>query len=108
MAIHLSKDRFASTPKGHLISWGIIENSPDGVYMTSEGGTLPLLWTAWKGRGDDWAIYVTAGILIQNVLESSWWEALKYCHDHGDKVHSKDLIARMIDADPEVLKRYRR
>ncbi len=104
MAVKLSKERFDATEHGALISWGVIENSPDGVFMTSEGGTFPLLWTAWKGHGPDWAIYV----MRYGVWDPTDDDALEYCHDHGDKVHGKDLIARMIDADPEVLERYRR
>lgn len=104
MSVRLSKERYESTPFGSLISWGIIENSPDGVYMTSEGGTFPLLWTAWKGHGPDWAIYVQR----YNPFDVIHGPALDHCHDHGDKVFGKDLIARMVDADPEVLERYRR
>lgn len=58
MAIHLSKERYDSTPHGALISWGVIENSPDGVFMTREVPMMMLLWGAWKGGGNDWAIYV--------------------------------------------------
>lgn len=104
MAIHLSKERYDSTPHGALISWGVIENSPDGVYMTSEHGVFPLLWTAWKGHGPDWAIYV---MNFETLIANENLFMTQYCHDYWDKVHWKDLIARMIDADPEVLEMYR-
>lgn len=48
MSVSLSKERFEATPYGGLISWGVIENSPDGVFMTREGPRM-LIWGAWKG-----------------------------------------------------------
>lgn len=103
MAVQLSKERFDGTEHGVLISWGIIENSPDGVYMTSEG-VFPLIWWAWKGLGNDWAIYVAkVGLAVFN-----FDDRLEWVHATGNKVHDKDLIVRMIDADPEVLSLYRR
>ena len=107
MAIHLSKDRYESTPHGTVISWGIIENSPDGVNIDRDWPPK-LLWSAWKGHGNDWAIYVTSGVIFQNILEATWEEALQYCHDHGQKVFDEENIEKMIDADPEVKARYRR
>lgn len=103
MAIHLSKERYESTPFGALISWGVIENSPDGCYMTSDGPEY-LIWGAWKGGGNDWAIYVDCYILWQTITESELW----LLHSHGDKVIDPRSIDRMVHAVPEVNARYRR
>ena len=50
MAIQLTKERYEKTANGELISWGVIENSPDGCFMDSDStGRAMLLWGAWKG-----------------------------------------------------------
>lgn len=103
MAIHLSKDRYESTPNGALISWGVIENSPDGVFMDRDGPEY-LLWAAWKGGGNDWAIYVSEWATPFQNLEVR----LTILHEGGDKVTDPRWIDRMVHADPEVNARYRR
>jgi len=106
MAIHLSKDRYESTPHGALISWGVIENSPDGVFMSREGPEY-LIWGAWKGGGNDWAIYV-APCSASKLLLPPMHDSLQSVHEHGDKVTDPRWIDRMVHADPEVNARYRR
>lgn len=104
MAIQLTKERYESTPHGAMISWGVIENSPDGCFMTREGPDM-LLWTAWKGGGNDWAIYV---IPYDTHAADSPRFITHHCHMHGDKVTDARWIDRMVHADPEVNARYRR
>lgn len=103
MSVSLSKDRFEATEYGALISWGVIENSPDGVFMTREGPRF-LIWGAWKGRADDWAIYVLPFDFGDTV--APW--TLDELHSRGDKVHGEEQIAKMVQAEPEVFARYRR
>lgn len=103
MAISLSKERFESTEYGALISWGVIENSPDGVFMTREGPNM-LIWGAWKGGTDDWAIYVAPFEFGDTV--APW--TLDAVHSRGNKIHDARWIDRMVHADPEVNARYRR
>lgn len=104
MSIHLSKERFESTPYGALISWGVIENSPDGVFMTRDGPKY-LVLGSWKGEADDWAIYVMPTFFGPIDPPDNF---LEYLHGHGDKVHDARWIDRMVHADPEVNARYRR
>lgn len=64
-----------------------------------------LLWGAWKGGGNDWAIYVAPFDYNIWVQER---HVLNRLHETGDKVTDARWIDRMVHADPEVNARYRR
>ena len=87
-------DKFRRIKPGEVFEQGVIENTPDGIYMTDGGGTLK--YVAVKGGFDDWALYV------------HWayhsWEYVRNC---GDKVISEHHIRRVVDCSNEVYIKYR-
>lgn len=84
---------------GTVFASGEIENSPEGVYMTSnkEDQNKIMRWAARRGEIDDWAIYI------------HWaYNSQEYVLDHGDKVSFKDHIKKLVPCDSEALARYRK
>jgi len=73
---------------------GVIENSSLGIFMTRDGGMLR--WIAIRGYKWDWAIYL------------GWeYRSKEWLMDHGDKVHDKKVIRRLIPCSDEAFKMYR-
>lgn len=81
-------------PEGTIFAQGETTDDENGLNMTHSGKKLR--WVAVRGDIHDWAIYC------------HWadrdWEWIRW---HGDKVHSKDNIKRMVEADEEAMKMYR-
>ena len=70
------------------------ENSPEGIFMTRDGGALR--WVAVRGRMWDWAIYC------------HWSDkSIEWIEAHGDKVYDKATIRRLVPCDDEAFKMYR-
>jgi hypothetical protein len=81
-----------------IIAQGIIENSPSGLYMTSEPEAIgkKLMWVARRGGGHDWTIY------------THWEErGMDYVLKNGDKVTGKDNIQKLVPCTPEAMSMYR-
>jgi len=90
----LTKERFDEIPAGEIFDTGILSNSPEGIFMTDDGGELK--WVAKKGYGNDWAIYC------------HWSDhTIEWIRDHGDKVHTEEYIKKCVPCDDDVFKLYR-
>lgn len=81
---------------GTVFAHGLIENSPEGLYMTNTNIGKQLLWVAKKGHGNDWCIY-------------THWDSkgFLYVVEQGDKVNGADNIKKLVNCEPNVLKLYR-
>ena len=77
-----------------IFATGIVDNSPDGIFMSREGGKLR--WVAISGHNHDWAIYI-------HHAESS----ADFVRRHGDKVSFADHIRKLVPCDDEAFKKYR-
>lgn len=90
-------DKYTASGVDHdrIIATGVEDNSPDGVFMTRDGGRLQ--WVACIGGGFwDWKIYCH-------------WEGMSigYILSHGDKIHDEDTIRRLVPCDDEAFELYR-
>ncbi len=75
---------------------GEIENSPDGLFMTTSNIGKKLIWVAKRGGIHDWAIYC------------HWADKGEdYAREHGDKVTSERNIKMLVPCDNEALSMYR-
>lgn len=90
----MNKQEFDLLPIGEVFATGVLPNSPEGLYMTGDGGNLR--WVAKKGYGYDWAIYCH-------------WEnhSIDWIRQHGDKIHTELYIKRCVPCDDEVFNLYR-
>ena len=73
---------------------GEIDNSPEGIFMTREGGMLK--WVAVRGGIHDWAIYC-------HYNTHSW----DYVKSNGDKVTQELHIKKLVPCDSKAFKIYR-
>ena len=89
-------DAFKKILPGTVFAHGLIENSPEGLYMINTNIGKQLLWIAKKGHGNDWCIY-------------THWESkgFLYVLEQGDKVNGADNIKKLVKCDSDVLKLYR-
>jgi hypothetical protein len=79
-----------------VFATGIVENSPNGIYMTDHNVGGKLLWVAKRGGIHDWCIYIH-------------WEdrGLNYVITNGDKVTNEHNIKKLVPCDDEAFKMYR-
>jgi hypothetical protein len=78
-----------------VFAQGEIENSPEGLYMTSSNIGKKLLWVAKRGVVHDWAIY------------AHWAEkGFDFVTTQGDKV-SKGNARKLVPCTDEALSMYR-
>ena len=90
----LTKENFDKTSKGEVFAFGVLPNSPEGLFMTNDGGELR--WIAKKGYGNDWAIYC------------HWsYKSIDWIEKHGDKVCIEKYIKRCVPCTDEVFSLYR-
>jgi hypothetical protein len=79
-----------------VFATGIVENSPDGVFMTTSSIGKKLMWVAKRGEIHDWAIYI------------HWAEnGENYARDYGDKVVAKEYIKKLVPCDESAFNMYR-
>lgn len=90
----MTLEEFNTISPGTIFATGILENSPEGIYMTEEGGRLR--WVAVKGYANDWAVYCLWPYYTE-----------KYVAENGDKVVSEAYIRRCVPCSDEVFNRYR-
>ena len=90
----LTFEEFEKLPFKKPFASGVIDNSPEGLFMTTEGGQLR--WVAKKGTIQDWAIYCQWSNLSEEYI-------LKY----GDKVQNNKHILKCVPCDERTLKNYR-
>jgi hypothetical protein len=90
----LTIQEFEKIPHGKVFATGVLPNSPEGIFMTTDEGNLR--WVAKKGYGYDWAIYCH-------------WEdkTVEWITQYGDKVHGKSHIQRCVSCDDQVIALYR-
>lgn len=90
----MTLEEFNNIPRGEVFATGVLPNSPEGIFMTNDGGNLR--WVAKKGWGNDWAVYCH-------------WEhnSPEWIRDHGDKTHTEEYIRRCVPCTDEVFKLYR-
>lgn len=92
--MHLTLEAFEQISPGAIFETGILPNSPDGIFMTRDGGELR--WLAKKGFGNDWTIYC------------HWADkSFEWISQHGDKVYTKSNIQLCISCTDDVLDKYR-
>ena len=90
----LTKQKFDKLPIGQIFATGVLPNSPEGIFMTRDGGELR--WVAKKGWGHDWAIYC------------HWSDKTpEWVRDYGDKVYTEEYIKKCVPCTDEVFQIYR-
>jgi len=90
----LTKEEFDKLKAGEVFATGVQPNSPEGIFMTRDGGTLR--WVATKGYGNDWSIYC------------QWADkSVEYIKARGDKLHNKNHIKLCVPCEDNVLNQYR-
>lgn len=93
----LTLDLLKSMEPDSIISWGIIPNHPEGLYMTDSNIGKELIWVAKRGGYHDWAIY------------THWAEkGIDYVLTNGDKVTTDSNIKKLVPCDEEALRMYRK
>jgi len=93
----LTLKEFEKLRPGEIFAHGLTSDSPQGINLTGSGETL--LWVARKGAVNDFAVYALP-------VELAEWSAGKAAA-HGDKVHDRETIRRLLNCDDDVLARYR-
>ena len=82
---------------GTIFAEGIVENSPEGIYMTDDDLGRKLYWLAKRGNIPDWCIYI------------HWADyGRAFVEQEGDKVSSKDNIQKLVPCDDAAYKAYRK
>ena len=90
----ITLEEFNQVPNGTVFATGVLPNSPEGLFMTRDGGNLK--WIAKKGHANDWAIYCH-----WSYRDEEW--ILK----HGDKIHNKEHVKLCVPCSNEVFNSYR-
>ncbi|HDY67497.1 MAG TPA: hypothetical protein ENH85_06885 [Candidatus Scalindua sp.] len=87
-------EEFNELSDGEIFDYGILPNSPEGLFMTNDGGELK--WVATKGYGDDWSIYCHWSDHTEDWIKK-----------YGDKLHNRAHIQLCVECDKEVMGHYR-
>ena len=90
----LTKKEFDKLTPGEIFATGVQPNSPEGLFMTRDGGNLR--WVATKGYGNDWACYCQYELM-----------AVEDVKKYGDKLHNEQHIKLCVPCEEEVFKLYR-
>lgn len=80
--------------RGKVIYAGTTENSPNGIFMSRDGGMLR--WVVKIGVANDWAMYVDKEETTD-----------PFVAQHGNKIMSRYNASMVIDFDDDVWDRYR-
>lgn len=82
--------------KPGMFANGIVENSPEGIFMTRSDIGRKLIWAAVRGEIYDWSIYVH-------------WEDSGLAHviSNGDKVTDPKNVQKLVPCDVEAMEMYR-
>lgn len=77
-----------------IFATGETTDDANGANMTGSGQALK--WIATRGGIHDWAIY------IHKAENSDQW-----IKAHGDKVHNRETVKKLVPCDDEALAMYR-
>ena len=92
----ITLERLKEMPEG-IFAQGEVIDSPKGANMANTGKMMK--WVAVRGYIHDWAIYTdnpySPQFDYQGVAEM------------GDKIHSRDIVKKLVDCDEEALEMYR-
>lgn len=106
----LTKQNLEEMASGEIIAVGIVENSPEGVYMTNYRKGDILFWVAKRGDGyPDWAIYahfLKTSSLIEEDSEGN--ATIAGVLAMGDKITGGRDVKTLVDCDDEALSMYRK
>ena len=90
----MKTEKFNEVQAGEIFATGVLPNSPEGIFMTRDGGNLK--WVAKKGYANDWAVYC------------HWdYQSEEWIEKHGDKLHNKAHIQLCVPCDKEMMNKYR-
>ena len=89
----LTIEKLKEMPEG-IFKAGTISDNPEGINMSNSGKLLR--WVAVRGVIHDWTIYC-------HWADSSF----EWIEKHGDKVHFKSHIKKLILCDDEAFQMYR-
>ena len=90
----LTKEEFDKLTPGEVFATGVQSNSPEGIFMTQDGGNLR--WVATKGYANDWTAYC------------HWdFNSVEYVKKSGDKLYNEKHIKLCVPCEEEVFKCYR-
>lgn len=92
----LTLKKLKELPESQVFATGVVENSPEGVYMTDNRKGHKMRWVAKRGTIHDWAIYI------------HWAEHDEdYVMKNGDKVRDEKNIRKLVPCDNEAFEMYR-
>ena len=90
----LTKEEFDKLTPGEIFANGVQPNSPEGIFMTQDGGNLR--WVATKGYANDWTAYC------------HWdFNSVEYVKKSGDKLYNEKHIKLCVPCEEDVFKCYR-
>lgn len=81
------------TSVSYVKMFGVVLNSPEGLYMTNENIGKPLTWVLVL-RAEGWCIYV------------GWNKNISWVASQGDKLTGKENILKIVNCSEETLKHY--
>jgi len=92
----LTLEDLKSMPPGTVFAHGEIENSMDGLYMTSSCIGRMMLWVAKRGDYHDWVVY------------AHWADyGIDFVINSGDKVITAENIKKLVPCNDAAFKMYR-
>lgn len=79
-----------------VIASGVVDNSPEGIFVTRYHPEEKVMWVAKRGYIHDWTIYYH-------------WEKYeqRYVLEHGDKLFNRETIRRLVPCTDEAFLLYR-
>lgn len=90
----LTKEMIENAEPESIIFQGETTDDENGLNMTRSG--QPLRFIIFRGGIADWCIYT-------HTIDKPWF----WIRDHGDKPHTREFIANVVEFDDEVWKMYR-
>lgn len=92
----LTIQQLKTIPPQTIFAQGTVKNHPDDVFMTTSRVGDKMVWVAKRGIIHDWAIYI------------HWAErGAGYAANYGDKIHSEEIIRRLVPCTDEAFSMYR-
>ena len=92
----LTLQKLKDMEPGTVFAKGEIENSPEGIYMSSSNIGKKLKWVAKRGIIHDWAIY------------THWAEkGYDFILKSGDKVTGENNIKKLVQCTKDAFEMYR-